>query len=136
MSTYLVTGCAGFIGARTTEHLLAQGHRVVGVDNLNDAYDRRLKDWRLARIDGRPDFHFRRLDITERATVRDLLGRSAAEHPIDAVINLAAYAGVRYSVENPWVYYDTNVTGSLHLLDACREFGISKFVLASSSSLY
>jgi UDP-glucuronate 4-epimerase len=136
MSTYVVTGCAGFIGARTTEHLLEQGHTVIGVDNLNDAYDRRLKDWRLAQIDGRENFHFTRLDITDRAAVRDLLGTGPQAQPVDAVINLAAYAGIRYSVENPWVYYETNVTGSLNLLDACREFGISKFVLASSSSLY
>ena len=129
----LVTGCAGFIGARVCELLLAAGHNVAGLDSLNDAYDVRLKHWRLARLLNQAGFQFHRLDIAER---------SALEHPaldrlpIGAVINLAARAGVRYSVENPWVYYETNAIGTLNLLEFCRVRGIGKFVLASSSSLY
>ena len=133
MPTVLVTGCAGFIGARVTELLLDQGHTVVGVDNLNDAYDVRLKHWRLARLEGRPGFTFHRLDITDRPA----LARSTFNvQRFDAVINLAARAGVRQSVANPWIYFETNVIGTLNLLELCREFGIKKFILASTSSLY
>jgi nucleoside-diphosphate-sugar epimerase len=120
---------------------------VVGVDNLNDAYDVRLKHWRLAQLEGKPGFTFHRLDITDREALRSLFqattdGRpqtaetTAVSGPWSAVINLAARAGVRQSVENPWVYYETNVTGTLNLLELCREFGVKKFVLASTSSLY
>ncbi len=131
MATYLVTGCAGFIASRVTELLLDAGHTVVGIDNLNDAYDVRLKQWRLARIQGRERFTFHAFDICERERLAALF------HPgIDAVINLAARAGVRQSVENPWVYLDTNATGTLNLLELCRLHDIKKFVLASTSSLY
>jgi UDP-glucuronate 4-epimerase len=133
MATYLVTGCAGFIGAKVTELLLADGHEVVGVDSLNDAYDVRLKEWRLSRNVGMPGFEFHRLDICDRAALDQI---ASGGHKFDAVINLAARAGVRQSIENPWVYFETNVTGTLNLLELCREFGIRKFVLASSSSLY
>ena len=138
MATYLVTGCAGFIGWKVTEFLLAEGHTVVGVDNLNDAYDVRLKHWRLAQLEGKPGFEFHRLDICNREALRGLFNlKCAIRNPkFDAVINLAARAGVRQSVENPWVYYETNVTGTLNLLELCREFGVQKFVLASTSSLY
>ena len=138
MATYLVTGCAGFIGWKVTEFLLAEGHTVVGVDNLNDAYDVRLKHWRLAQLEGKPGFEFHRLDICDREALRGLFNpKCAIRNPkFDAVINLAARAGVRQSVENPWVYYETNVTGTLNLLELCREFGVQKFVLASTSSLY
>lgn len=134
----LVTGGAGFIGWKVAEHLLADGHAVVGVDNLNDAYDVRLKQWRLEQLEDRPGFEFHRLDICDRTALSDLFhSLFAIRHlPIDAVINLAARAGVRQSVENPWVYFDTNVTGTLNLLELCREFGVRKFVLASTSSLY
>ncbi len=138
MATYLLTGVAGFIGSRVAEFLLADGHAVVGVDNLNDAYDVRLKRWRLAQLEGNPGFEFHRLDICDRDGLRKLVkswitGRNTT---VDAVINLAARAGVRYSVEDPWVYYETNTIGTLNLLELCREFGVSKFVLASSSSVY
>jgi UDP-glucuronate 4-epimerase len=136
MSKYVVTGCAGFIGWKTSERLMKSGHEVLGVDNLNDAYDSRLKDWRLAELQKRKGFDFHRVDITDRHVVSKFIGESAKKKQIDGVINLAAYAGVRYSVENPWVYFETNVTGTLNLLDACRDYGIDKFVLASSSSLY
>ena len=129
----LVTGCAGFIGARVCELLLAAGRDVTGIDSLNDAYDIRLKQWRLARLVNRTGFQFHQLDIAERAG----LANSALERlSFDAVINLAARAGVRYSVENPWVYYEANTVGTLNLLEFCRARGIGKFVLASSSSLY
>lgn len=128
----LVSGCGGFIGSKVTELALENGHRVLGIDNLNDAYDVRLKEWRLARLQATPGFTFVRADITDRRGLGDLLRL----HPVDAVVNLAARAGVRQSVLNPWSYYDTNLTGTLNLLDLCREREISKFILASTSSLY
>jgi UDP-glucuronate 4-epimerase len=131
MSNYLLTGVAGFIASKVAELLLEQGHTVVGVDNLNDAYDVRLKLWRLAQLEGLPGFQFHRLDITDRTALEELFALE-----FDAVINLAARAGVRQSVENPWVYFETNVTGTLNLLELCREFAVSKLVLASTSSLY
>ncbi|MSQ10381.1 MAG: SDR family NAD(P)-dependent oxidoreductase [Dehalococcoidia bacterium] len=131
MASYLVTGAAGMIGAEVTRQLLAQGDHIVGIDNLNDAYDVRLKHWRLAQVGERPDFEFHRVDITDRAAIA-----SAITTPVDAIINLAARAGVRYSVENPWVYVETNVIGCLNLLELARERGIKKFVLASTSSMY
>ncbi|HEY89804.1 MAG TPA: NAD-dependent epimerase/dehydratase family protein [Thermoflexia bacterium] len=132
-NTYLVTGVAGFIASKVAEFLLDAGHQVVGVDNFSEAYDIRLKEWRLAQIQGRPNFAFHRLDITERGALTALF---QAETPFDAVINLAAWAGVRKSVANPWIYLETNARGTLNLLDLCREHGVQKFVLASTSSLY
>lgn len=132
MSSYLITGCAGFIASNVAELLLTAGHTVTGIDNLNDAYDVRLKQWRLAQLVPHPHFSFHHLDICNRPALSDLF----RVHPPDAVINLAARAGVRQSVENPWVYIDTNVTGTLNLLELCQAGGIQKFVLASTSSLY
>lgn len=131
MRTVLVTGAAGFIGWKVSEFLLAEDRNVVGVDNLNDAYDVRLKNWRLDQLQGRPKFTFQQADICDRKGLREIFNVG-----FDAVINLAARAGVRQSVENPWVYFDTNVTGTLNLLELCKEFGVKKFVLASTSSLY
>jgi nucleoside-diphosphate-sugar epimerase len=132
MARYLVTGAAGFIGSKVAEQLLERGDAVVGIDNLNDAYDVRLKEWRLADLQARAGFSFQRIDISDRAAVSALF----ASDRFDGVINLAARAGVRQSVENPWVYVETNSTGSLNLLGACVERGVGKFVLASTSSLY
>jgi UDP-glucuronate 4-epimerase len=134
MGNYLVSGAAGFIASRVTDMLLEAGHAVVGVDNMNDAYDVHMKEYRLKLLEHHPNFTFQRLDIAERSTFD-------AKSPLrqikyDAVINLAARAGVRQSVENPWVYVDTNVTGTLNLLEYCREQSIPKFILASTSSIY
>lgn len=131
MGRYLLTGAAGFIASKVVEFLLDDGHTVVGVDNLNDAYDVRLKQWRLAQLEGKPGFEFDKLDICDRDGLRRLFSVG-----FDAVVNLAARAGVRQSVVDPWVYFETNVTGTLNLLEMCREFGVGKFVLASTSSLY
>lgn len=129
----LLTGVAGFIASKVAELLLADRHDVVGVDNLNDAYDPRLKEHRLQGLLGRDRFHFERLDICDRAALEGLW---RTQGPFDAVVNLAARAGVRPSVEDPWVYVDTNTTGTLNLLELCRHEGVKKFVLASTSSLY
>lgn len=131
MATYLVTGCAGFIGSAVTELFLKNEHQVIGLDNLNASYDVRLKRWRLNQFEGNPGFTFLPLDVSDRTGLRQLL-----DLKFDAVINLAARAGVRQSVEDPWGYFETNLTGTLNLLDICRELGVGKFVLASTSSLY
>lgn len=129
--TYLVTGCAGFIASRVTQHLLNDGHSVVGIDNLNDYYDVSLKNHRINQLES-PNFHFSILDLEDAALVNALFEK----HKFDAVINLAARAGVRYSMINPSVYMTTNAMGSLNLLEAMRNNGVLKYVLASTSSLY
>lgn len=131
MSHYLVTGAAGFIGARTSEVLIRDGHTVIGIDNMNDAYDVRMKEHRLAALKKLPGFEFRKLDISVEAEIAQLSGEKFA-----AVVNLAARAGVRASVENPRLFYETNLMGTLNLLEFCRKEGISKFLLASTSSIY
>ncbi len=134
MASYLVTGVAGFIASKVAEFLLNQGHGVVGLDSLNHAYDVRLKEWRLKGLLGRQGFSFHKMDICDRDTLEGLFHAQGSS--FDAIINLAARAGVRQSVEDPWVYYETNVTGTLNLLELCRRRKIKKFVLASTSSLY
>ena len=129
--TYLVTGCAGFIASRVTQHLLNDGHSVIGIDNLNDYYDVSLKNHRISQLES-PNFHFSILDLEDAALVNALFEK----HKFDAVINLAARAGVRYSMINPSVYMTTNAMGSLNLLEAMRNNGVLKYVLASTSSLY
>jgi len=137
MGRYLVTGVAGFIASKVAEILLTEGQTVVGVDNLNNAYDVRLKHWRLDRISNHSGMQFFRLDVCNRKALHELLAEQATRWgAFDAVINLAARAGVRQSLADPWGYLDTNTTGTLNLLELCREFGIPKFVQASSSSLY
>ncbi|MBI5425358.1 MAG: NAD-dependent epimerase/dehydratase family protein [Opitutae bacterium] len=153
MPTYLVTGAAGFIASKVCEFLLAAGHTVVGVDNLNDYYDVRLKDYRLAGLLAQPDwwsradaaksqfhgsarsaghFHFRPVDIEDLPALDALF----SEFKFDAVFNLAARAGVRYSMENPYVYLSTNTLGTLNVLECQRKYSVKKQVLASTSSLY
>lgn len=133
---FLVTGAAGFIGSQVSKQLLDQGDRVVGVDNLNDYYDVRLKNWRLQQLKAHlnsESFFFAGLDIEDRAKLVDLF---KAEGPFDAVLNLAARVGVRYSMENPHIYLSTNAEGTLNLLECLRAQGCKKLVLASTSSLY
>ena len=134
MAHYLVTGAAGFIGARTSEMLIEQGHTVVGVDNLNDAYDVRIKEFRLRKLQALDGFEFVRDDISDR----EILNRQSpiTNRPFDAVINLAARAGVRYSVSDPWTFLNSNVLGTLNMLELCRQTGCGKFLLASTSSIY
>jgi len=128
----LVTGAAGFIGMHVCQILLARGDEVVGIDNLNDYYDPKLKLARLERLKPFPNFKFVRGDIADRMTVEDLF---AAEKP-HRVINLAAQPGVRYSLKNPYVYVQTNLVGFGNLLEGCRHNGVEHFVYASSSSVY
>ncbi len=128
----LVTGCAGFIGWKVSQRLLQEGHKVIGVDNLNDYYDVRLKEYRLSTLREHENFTFYHADIEDISRLREIFRR----HKVSAVINEAARAGVRYSVENPFIYFTTNVNGVLNLLELCKEFGVKKFVQASTSSLY
>src|SRR5689334_24680615 len=121
----LVTGSAGFIGSKLAELLLAEGNSVYGIDNLNDAYDVRLKQWRLNRLRSWDGFRFAQIDISQRSSLERLQGS------FDAVINLAAYAGVRASVDDPWTYLRTNAEGTMNLLEFCRSRAIPTFVLAS-----
>ena len=132
MSHYLLTGTAGFIGSFVAQELLESGHKVTGIDNLNDAYDIRLKQWRLQRLEPNKGFCFHKVDISDA----EHLGRVWGNNQYDAVINLAARAGVRYSVENPNVYFQANLIGALNLLNLCRDHSVGKFVQASTSSLY
>ncbi|OQY43995.1 MAG: nucleotide sugar epimerase [Anaerolineaceae bacterium 4572_78] len=133
MANYVVTGTAGFIGSRVSHMLLEEGHGVIGIDNLNSAYDIRLKEWRLNQLKNYPNFTFARLDISDYKSLSAALENMDS---IEAVINLAARAGVRASVEDPWVYVETNMTGTLNILELCRKHDIKKVVLASTSSLY
>jgi UDP-glucuronate 4-epimerase len=133
---YLVTGAAGFIASQVIKQLLDQGHHVVGVDNLNDYYDLRLKNWRLDQLKvhtNSQNFFFVNLDIEDQAKLKDLF---QAQDSFDAVLNLAARAGVRYSMENPHIYLSTNAEGTLNLLECMRGQSCRKLVLASTSSLY
>ena len=133
---YLVTGVCGFIASQVCSQLLEQGDQVIGVDNLNNYYDVRLKKWRLDQLTSHPNannFRFVKLDIENPESLKELY---RSEGHFDAVLNLAARAGVRYSMENPHVYLSTNAEGSLNLLECMREHECTKFVLASTSSLY
>ena len=128
----LVTGAAGFIGMHVCERLLARGDEVVGIDNLNDYYEVALKEARLARLSAQPGFKLARLDIADRPGMAALFER---ERPQRA-INLAAQAGVRYSLQNPHAYVDSNVVGFVNVLEGCRHAGVEHLVYASSSSIY
>ena len=128
----LITGAAGFIGMHVAQRLLARGDEVVGIDNLNDYYDVRLKEARLAQLAGLPGFRFVRLDIADTAGVAALFEQEG----FDGAINLAAQAGVRYSLQNPHAYAQSNLVGFVNLLEGCRHGGVKHFVYASSSSVY
>ncbi len=132
MKNFLITGCAGFIGWKTAEKLLQKGYIVVGLDNMNDYYDTRLKEYRLSLLKRYENFTFYPVDIEDKESLKEVFKK----HSFDCVINEAARAGVRYSIENPYVYFTTNTIGTLNLLELCKDFGINKFVLASTSSLY
>jgi len=128
----LVTGVAGFIANKVAEKLLKSKKEVIGIDNINDYYDVKIKHHRLNKLKGYKNFKFYKLDIENKKS----LDKIFKNNKISAVINLAARAGVRYSMENPFVYVSTNTMGTLNLLDLCREYKIKKFILASTSSLY
>ena len=137
MKTILVTGCAGFIGWKVSDMLLQKNKNVVGIDNINDYYDPKLKKWRLQQLRVKSEkmkakknteFILEKADIGNFESVKKIF----SAHKIDAVINLAARAGVRASVEDPWVYLDTNTKGTLNLLECCKNSGVKKFVLAST----
>jgi UDP-glucuronate 4-epimerase len=128
----LVTGAAGFIGMHVAERLLAAGHQVTGLDNLNDYYDPALKQARLARLRDLPGFAFQRLDLADGAGMRALFAAGGFER----VVHLGAQAGVRYSLTNPQVYLDSNVTGTLNVLEGCRHHDVGHLVFASTSSVY
>jgi nucleoside-diphosphate-sugar epimerase len=131
MANYIVTGAAGFIGARTSELLIKDGHTVAGIDNMNDAYDPRMKEYRLKRLQSMNGFTFHQLDISEKSVIDHF-----KDQQFDGIINLAARAGVRASVDNPWVFVESNVTGTLNMLEIARQTGTKKFVVASTSSIY
>ena len=128
----LVTGAAGFIGSTLAHRLLDRDDRVVGIDNLNDYYDVHLKRARLDLLQARSGFEFHKLDIVERKGMAALF----AAEKFDAVVHLAAQAGVRYSIENPSAYIDANLVGFLHVLEGCRHARVGHLVFASSSSVY
>ncbi|WP_316189359.1 NAD-dependent epimerase [Bradyrhizobium sp. SZCCHNS1054] len=128
----LVTGAAGFIGFHVAQRLLADGRRVVGIDNVNSYYDPRLKEARLEILRTQRGFSFVKLDLADRAGIKALF----AQHRFPAVIHLAAQAGVRYSLENPHAYVDANLEGFINILEGCRHHGCEHLLFASSSSVY
>lgn len=128
----LVTGAAGFIGFHLTKRLLNEGAQVVGFDNLNDYYDVNLKYARLKQLEDDERFTFVKGDLADRQAIADLF----ATHQFDIVVNLAAQAGVRYSLQNPYVYIDSNISGFINILEGCRHNNVKHLVYASSSSVY
>jgi UDP-glucuronate 4-epimerase len=132
MGKILVTGCAGFIGFHVAGRLLAQGHSVLGLDNLNDYYDVSLKRARLAQLEGRPNFRFFKVELEDREGVTRLFEAEG----FDRVVHLAAQAGVRYSLTHPHVYTQANLVGFTHILEGCRHHAVKHLVFASSSSVY
>jgi|SRR5690554_481051 len=129
---YLVTGAAGFIGMYVAKRLLEQGHEVVGLDNLNDYYLPELKQWRLAQLEAFESFRFIKLDLADREGMAELFEKEQFQR----VIHLAAQAGVRYSIENPFAYVDSNLIGMMTILEGCRHNAVEHLVYASSSSVY
>lgn len=129
---YLVTGAAGFIGFHVTQRLLTEGHQVVSFDNINDYYDINLKKSRLTILNNETEFEFHQIDLVNKTAIDNLFKK----HKFDRVIHLAAQAGVRYSLENPYSYIDANVIGHLNILDNCRQHEVGHLLYASSSSVY
>jgi nucleoside-diphosphate-sugar epimerase len=132
MSNILITGVAGFIGCRTAKILLERNKSVIGIDNINDYYDRSLKNSRIRSLTEHKKFHFYKRDIENKVELKDIFEK----WDFDAIINLAARAGVGYSIENPNIYMATNAVGTLNLLESMKTYNIKKIVLASTSSLY
>ena len=132
----ILTGCAGFVGSRVARLLLKEDHVVYGIDNLNNAYDARIKDWRLTGLINEQNFNFHKLDITNLNDLKNLFSEITSKVSIDAVINLAARAGVRASIDDPGIYFNTNLIGTLNLLEQSKNNNVSKFVQASTSSVY
>lgn len=128
----LITGAAGFVGFHTATRLLANGHEILGIDNLNDYYDVTLKHARLAQLEQCPGFSFVKLDLADRKNVAVLF----EQHKFDVVLHLGAQAGVRYSIDNPFAYIDSNISGTLTILEGCRRQGVRQLIYASSSSVY
>ncbi|MEG0008819.1 MAG: NAD-dependent epimerase [Aeromonas sp.] len=133
---YLVTGAAGFIGFHVARRLCNDGHQVVGIDNLNDYYEVSLKEARLARLRPLPGFRFERPDLADREAMAAFFTRESARERFDRVIHLGAQAGVRYSLDNPFAYADSNLTGTLTVLEGCRHHEVQHLIYASSSSVY
>ena len=129
---YLITGAAGFIGYHTAKRLLENNNEIIGIDNINDFYDINLKNARLKELSKHENFNFYNTDLTNKSDVLNLQN----ENKIDAVIHLAAYAGVRTSLSDPWAYQENNVTATLNLLELCKISSIKNFTLASTSSVY
>ncbi len=132
MTKILVTGAAGFIGFHVSQRLLQDDHDVYGIDNLNEYYDVTLKQARLSQLRSYPNFNFKKIDLCNKLGIKKLFD----EHQFEIVINLAAQAGVRYSLENPWAYIDSNITGFVNILEGCRRQKVKHLVFASSSSVY
>jgi len=133
MGKYFVTGAAGFIASKVCEDLLNEGHTVIGIDNFDPVYDLRIKEWRLKRFSTHPNFSFYHDSICDRRQLKKIFKNHTE---IDGIINLAAKAGVRDSLIDPWSYYETNLTGTLNLLEMGRHNDVKKFILASTSSIY
>lgn len=128
----LITGAAGFVGFHSAARLLAAGHEIFGIDNLNSYYDVSLKDGRLVQLQRNANFSFLKLDLADREGMAQLF----RENAFDVVLHLGAQAGVRYSLDNPFAYVDSNITGTLTVLEGCRHYGVKHLIYASSSSVY
>ena len=128
----LITGSAGFIGFNFSKNLLEDGYKVLGIDNMNDNYDPRLKEARLAELEPYENFAFKKVDIANKNTINSVAG----EFKPNKVVHLAAQAGVRYSIDNPYAYLDANLTGFLNILEFCRHHEVGGLIYASSSSVY